>query len=54
MGHTQREQTLAYAKLRDPKLTEAHERVMGPILDRLLGGRFPVRVPLREATKGGS
>lgn len=38
MGHTQRAQTLAYSKIRDPKLAESHERVMGPILDKLLRG----------------
>ena len=36
MGHTQRSQTLAYARVNDHKLKESHDRVMDPILDHLL------------------
>lgn len=35
-GHTQRSQTLAYARLNNPKLRESHDEVMGPELGRLL------------------
>lgn len=41
MGHTQRAQTLAYAKLHDRKIKESHDEVMNPILSRLLGGKLP-------------
>ncbi len=36
MGHSQRSQTLAYARVNDHKVKESHDRIMGPILDELL------------------
>jgi integrase/recombinase XerD len=36
MGHTQRAQTLAYSRVNDPKVLESHERVMGPLVNKLL------------------
>lgn len=36
MGHTRREQTLAYSRVNDPKLKESHDRVMTPKLTQLL------------------
>lgn len=36
MGHTNVKQTLAYSRVNDKKVNEAHERAMGPILERLL------------------
>lgn len=41
MGHTNRAQTLAYARVNDPKLKESHDRVMGPLINSLLGGSLP-------------
>lgn len=41
MGHTTRAQTLAYARVNDPKLAESHEQVMTPLLNKLLGGELP-------------
>lgn len=41
MGHTQRSQTLAYARVNDRKVKESHDKVMNPMIDRLLGGRLP-------------
>lgn len=38
MGHTQRAQTLAYARLNDPKLKESHDAVVNPLIQKLLGG----------------
>lgn len=38
MGHTQRSQTLAYARVNDPKLKESHEAVMTPLIRKLVGG----------------
>lgn len=38
MGHTQRSQTLAYARVNDPKLKESHDAVMNPLLSALVGG----------------
>jgi site-specific recombinase XerD len=38
MGHTQRRQTLAYSRVNNPKLAESHDRVMTPLLGKLLGG----------------
>ena len=38
MGHTQRSQTLAYARINDPKLLQSHERVMSPLVAKLLSG----------------
>jgi site-specific recombinase XerD len=37
MGHTQRAQTLAYARVNPPKVKESHDAVMNPELRRLLG-----------------
>lgn len=37
MGHTQRSQTLAYARVNDHKVKESHDRVMNPMIERLLG-----------------
>lgn len=39
MGHTNRAQTLAYARVNDKKLAESHGSVMGPLLDKLVGGK---------------
>jgi site-specific recombinase XerD len=39
MGHTNRAQTLAYARVGDKKVMESHNRVMGPLLSQLLTGR---------------
>lgn len=36
MGHTTKEQTLAYSRVNDPKLKESHDAVMDPILSRLI------------------
>lgn len=36
MGHTQRSQTLGYARLNNPKLRESHDKVITPLLGRLL------------------
>lgn len=41
MGHTQRSQTLAYARVNDRKLRESHDRVMEPLIGKLLGGELP-------------
>lgn len=38
MGHTTREQTMAYSRVNDHKVAEAHGAVMNPLLHRLLGG----------------
>lgn len=37
MGHTQRSQTLAYSRVNNPKIKESHDRVMNPLLEKLLG-----------------
>jgi site-specific recombinase XerD len=37
MGHTQRAQTLAYARVNDHKVKESHDRVMNPLIKKLLG-----------------
>jgi site-specific recombinase XerD len=39
MGHTNRAQTLSYARINDHKVTESHNRIMSPILDTLLRGQ---------------
>lgn len=41
MGHTQRAQTLAYARVNDRKVAESHEQVMTPLLAELLRGQLP-------------
>ena len=41
LGHSSREQVLAYAKVRDPKIKQSHDEVMSPLLNRLLGGVRP-------------
>jgi site-specific recombinase XerD len=38
MGHTNRAQTMAYARVNDHKVKESHDAVMNPALNRLLGG----------------
>lgn len=35
-GHTQRSQTLAYARIGDPKVKETHDKIMNPILSELI------------------
>lgn len=42
-GHTQREQTMAYSRVNAAPLIEIHDRVMSPIIDRLLGSPPPRR-----------
>lgn len=37
MGHTQREATLAYARVADRKVKEEHDRVINPLIDQLIG-----------------
>lgn len=41
MGHTNRKQTLAYARVNDHKIKESHDRVFNPLIDKLLGGKLP-------------
>jgi site-specific recombinase XerD len=41
MGHTRREQTLAYSRVNDPKIKESHDAVMNPLIKTLLGGKVP-------------
>ncbi len=41
MGHTQRKQTLQYARVNDHKVKESHDEVMNPLIHRLLGGELP-------------
>lgn len=41
MGHTQRSQTLAYARVNDHKVKESHDKVINPLIDKLLGGQLP-------------
>jgi site-specific recombinase XerD len=38
MGHTQRAQTLAYARVKDHTLKSSHDAVMNPLIQKLLGG----------------
>lgn len=38
MGHTQRQQTLAYSRVHDHKIKESHDRVVNPLITKLLGG----------------
>jgi site-specific recombinase XerD len=38
MGHTQRSQTLAYARVNDQTLKASHDEVMQPLIKKLLGG----------------
>lgn len=38
MGHTQRSQTLAYARVNDHKIKESHDDVVNPLIKKLLGG----------------
>lgn len=38
MGHTQRSQTLAYARVNDHTLKASHDKVMNPLIHQLLGG----------------
>lgn len=42
MGHTKREQTLAYSRVNEPKVKQSHDEVMNPLLQKLLGGAPPV------------
>jgi len=41
MGHTQRAQTLAYARVNDHKIKESHDAVVNPLIHKLLGGTLP-------------
>lgn len=41
MGHTNRKQTMAYSNINDPTLYRAHDAVMTPRLNRLLGRPTP-------------
>ena len=41
MGHSQRSQTLAYARVNDHKVKEEHDRVINPLIHKLLGGQLP-------------
>lgn len=41
MGHTQRSQTLAYARVNDHKVKESHDAVVNPLINKLLGGHLP-------------
>lgn len=41
LGHSNLPQTLAYARVNDPKLKESHDRVMTPLLNTLLNGQLP-------------
>lgn len=41
LGHTQRAQTLAYSRVNDHKVKEAHDQVMNPLFSKLLGGTLP-------------
>lgn len=41
MGHTQRAQTLAYARVNDHKVKESHDAVVNPLIHKLLGGKLP-------------
>ena len=41
MGHTQRSQTLAYARINDSKIKESHDQVVNPLINKLLGGKLP-------------
>jgi len=41
MGHTQRSQTLAYARVNDHKIKASHDQVVNPLINKLLGGRLP-------------
>lgn len=43
MGHTNRAQTLAYARVNDHKVKESHDAVMNPTLGRLLGASESVQ-----------
>lgn len=52
MGHTNREQTLAYARVNNPKLKQSHDRVMDPLLDGLLGHRASHPDALKRAQRG--
>jgi len=41
MGHSQRSQTLAYARVNNPKVKESHDAVINPLIQKLLGGQVP-------------
>lgn len=41
MGHTDRSQTLAYSRDRDLQVRESHDRVVDPLIQRLLRGQLP-------------
>lgn len=41
MGHTSRRQTLAYSRVNDHKVKESHDKVMNPLIGKLLGGHLP-------------
>jgi hypothetical protein len=41
MGHTQRAQTLAYSRVNDHKIKESHDKVVNPLINKLLGGKLP-------------
>lgn len=43
MGHTRREQTLAYARVMDQTLKDSHDAVMNPILHNLVNGPLTAR-----------
>lgn len=38
MGHTQRAQTLAYARVNDKTLKDSHDQTMAPLIKKLVGG----------------
>lgn len=41
MGHSNRAQTLAYARVNNPKLAESHDAVMAPLISKLITGGLP-------------
>lgn len=41
MGHTQQAQTLAYSRVNDYKIKESHDKVVNPLINKLLGGELP-------------
>lgn len=48
MGHTQRAQTLAYARVNDHKIKESHDQVVNPLINKLLGGQLPHKAATRN------
>ena len=45
MGHTQRSQTLSYARVNDHTLKTSHDNVMNPLLHRLVSGSDKIAKP---------